>query len=349
MFSDDIAAKEAWRDGGAIQNSANRAGAAGCSGLARRVFVADGWRVTEESPSRRDRRVVLLLWLLPLWLLVSSVAGLWLYFRNKEANEEARQMRFATGIAAEGLADDVAKLLGFVGERHGDDELGARGLDRAVAMIEGSLGPSNAGYRVERLAGPALPTGRWPILIAKVRGKDEDAPGLWVIAGYDSRPGSPGAEANASGVASALAAAHAMAADFPERPVFFAFIPHARRGDAAKREVLDLLRDRAEPLDAMIVVESTGAAPSLQVASGEAGRAAMARLDGLAGVVPGQAMPAADPGIFPVLLERGLPALRVATRPAVGAEEADDRAPDPAAHAAATAVLVELIRRLSDS
>jgi hypothetical protein len=312
--------------------------------------VADGWRVTEESAPRRDRRVVLLLWLLPLWLVVSSVVGLWLYLRNKEANEEASQLRFTTGIAEQGLADDVAKLLNFVGERHGGDAAGAQGLNRAAAMIEGSLGPSNAGYRVERLAGPSLPTGRWPILIVKVRGKDEDAPALWVLAGYDSRPGSPGAEANASGVASVLAAAHALASDLPERPIHFAFAPHVHQAEGPLLETLEILRERVRPAGAVLVVEAMGAAGELKVSSRDAAHPALGKVEGLGEVVGAEAICLEDDfDLSAALFERGMPALRVATRPVVGVGDSDDRAPDPRLHAAATTALVEWIRRLSDS
>lgn len=350
MLSDDIAAKEARRGGGAIPNSANRVGVTGRSVLARRAIVADGWRVTEEPAPRRDRRVALLLWLLPLWLLVSSVAGLWLYFRNKEANEEKQQMRFTTGIAAEGLRDDVAKLLDFVGERHGGDARGAKGLDRAAAMIEGSLGPSNAGYRVERVAGPSLPTGRWPILIAKVRGKDDDASGVWVVAGYDSRPGTRGAEANASGVASVLAAAHALAADLPRRSIHFAFVPHVQQTEEPLLETLAILSGRMEQAGAVLVVESMGADEGLRVSSRDAAHPALGQVGGLGEVVGAEAICLEDDfDLSAALFERGMPAMRVATRPVVKAGESDDRAPDPRLHAAATTALVELIRRLSDS
>jgi hypothetical protein len=309
------------------------------------------WRVIEKPASRRDRRVALLLWLLPLWLLLSSAVGIWLHLRNRERAEETTLLRFSSGVAAADLADDVSKLTGFVGERHGDDATGARGLDRAAAMIEGTLGPSNAGYRVERVAGPSAPAGRWPILIAKVRGKDEDAPALWVVAGYDSRPGKPGAEANASGVASVMAAARAMAADLPERPVFFAFVPHVHRADEVKLATLRLLRDRAKDAGLVVVVEATGAAGELQASSRDAGSTVVAKLEGLAAVVGAEAVCLGEDelDLSAVLFELGLPAWRISTRAVVGVDEADDRAPDPVAHAAATTRLVELIRRLSDS
>ncbi len=320
------------------------------SGLARPGSVADGWRVTEEPTTRRDRRVVVLLWLLPLWLVVSSLGGLWLYLRKQESAKEDEQVRFTTGVSEAGLRDDVGKFLGFVGERHSASAEGVQGLKRAAAMIEGSLGPGNAGYLVERVAGPSLPAGRWPLLVVKVKGSDEDLPPLWVLAGYDARPGSPGAEANATGVASVLAAAHAMASELPRRPVRFAFLPHAYETEGPLLEALGILKQRVGEASSLLVVESTGAGKSLLISSRDAENPALAQAGGLGEVVGAEAICLEDDfDLSSVLFEVGLPAVRVATRPVVKGDEADDRAPDPALHAAATTALVDLIRRLSDS
>jgi hypothetical protein len=320
------------------------------SGLARSAAVADGWRVTEESAPRRDRRVVLLLWLLPLWLVVSSLGGLWLYLRKQAAEEENGQMRIATGIHEAGLRDDVGKLLTFVGERHRGSAAGVQGLGRAASMIEGSLGPGNAGYRVERVAGPSTPAGRWPLLVVSVKGKDEELPPLWVVAAYDARPGSPGAEANASGVASVLAVAHAMASELPLRSIRFAFLPHAYEAEGPLQEAFDILAKRVGTASSLLVVETTGAGKSLLVSSRDAENRALVAVEGIGKVVGAEAICLEDDfDLSAALFERGLPAVRVATRPVVKADEKDDVAPDPAVHAAATTALVDLIRRLSDS
>ena len=324
--------------------------APGFSSLARFAVVADGWRVTEETEPRRDRRVVLLLWILPLWLVVSSLGGLWFYLRKQESAKEDEQARFTTGVSEAGLRDDVGKFLRFVGERHSASSEGVQGLKRAAAMIEGSLGPGNAGYLVERVAGPSLPAGRWPLLVVKVKGSDEDLPPLWVMAGYDARPGSPGAEANATGVASVLAAAHAMASELPRRPVRFAFLPHAYETEGPLLEALGILKQRVGEASSLLVVESTGAGKSLLISSRDAENPALAQAGGLGEVVGAEAICLEDDfDLSSALFEVGLPAVRVATRPVVKADEADDRAPDPALHAAATTALVDLIRRLSDS
>lgn len=306
--------------------------------------------MTEESAPRRDRRVVLLLWILPLWLVVSSIGGLWLYLRKQAAAEENEQARFTTGINESGLKDDVAKFLGFVGERHSGSPEGAQGLKRAAAMIEGSLGPGNAGYKVEKVGGPSAPGGRWPILITKVKGKEEDLPPLWVVAAYDARPGSAGAEANATGVASVLAAAHAMAAELPRRTVRFAFLPHGYETEGPLLEAFGILKGEVGKASSVLVVESTGAGKSLLISSRDAENPALALAGGLGEVVGAESICLdEDFDLSSALFELGLPAVRVATRSVVKADEADDKAPDPAVHAAATTALTDLIRRLSDS
>jgi hypothetical protein len=303
--------------------------------------------VTEEPAPRRDRRIALLLWLLPLWLVASGGFGIWYYFRMQAAEDQVEQIRFATEVKAQDMQGDTGKLLGFVGERHtGVPE----GMNRAAAMIEGSLGPSNAGYKIERLRAPETAKGRWPILIATIRGSDPKLPPVWVLAGYDARPGSLGAEANASGTASVMAAANALAGAKPKRGVVFAFLPHAYDPEAPLNETLEILRKRIGEASELLVVEATGAAEKLMLSSRDAGNRALRLVDGLGEVAGAEAIcMEEDFDLSSVLFEMGLPAVRVSTRPVVKMDEADDSAPDAAKHTAATKALVGLIGKLSDS
>ena len=303
--------------------------------------------MTEEPAPRRDRRIALLLWLLPLWLVASGGFGIWYYFRKQTADARVEQIRFATEVSPVDLKGDVDKLLGFVGERHPG---APQGLNRAAAMIEGSLGPSNAGYKVERLRGPELPAGRWPILTATLRGSETDLPPLWVLAGYDARPGSLGAEANASGTASVMAAAHALAGAKPKRTVVFAFIPHAYDPESPLTQTFGILHKRIGKASELLVVEAMGAADKLLVSSRDSENRVLRGIDGLGEVAGAEAIcMEEDFDLSSVLFEMGLPAVRVSTRPVVREDETDDSAPDPAKHAAATKALVALIGKLSDS
>jgi len=304
--------------------------------------------VSESDSSPPSRRVVALLVLLPLWLFVSSGIGLFLWWRREASAEAVEPAKFATPVEAERLADDMRKLVRIVGERHVQSEAGAYGLTRAAAMIEGTLGASNAGYRVETLRGPATGSGSWPLIVATLPG--DHRPAVWVVAGYDSRPGSPGVEANASGLASVMAVADALAGDSPGRPVCFAFVPHAYDREAPVLPALDLLRSRAEGVGVMLVVEATGAGGELQVSSRDARALALPALDSRATVVGAESICLEDDvDLSSVLFEIGLPAIRVATRRVVGAGEADDRLPDPEEHATATRKLAELVRALASA
>lgn len=306
--------------------------------------------MTEESPPTRQHRIALLLWLVPLGLVFTSGLGLWLHFRGKEVAEQVEQARFTTAINADLLRDDMGKMLDFVGERHVSSPAGIQGLTRAAAMIEGSLGPANAGYKVEAISGPEVGGNRWPILIATLRGSDEKAGPLWIVAPYDSRPGSPGSEANASGIVSVMAAAHALANSSPKRAVHFALVPHAYDAEAPVMEMQEQLTQRIGKASSVLVVEATGAAERLMVSSRDAGNAALRQTSGLGEVVGAEAICLEDDfDLSATLFELGLPAARVSTRPVVKVDEADDRRPDPAVHAAATRGLVALIERLSGS
>ncbi len=301
----------------------------------------------EEPAPRRDRRIAMLLWMLPLWLLLSGGVGIWLHFHKEKKAAEEQQPRFATAISADGLASDVGKFLKVIGERNpGHPE----GLDSAAAMIEGSLGPGNAGYKIERVRGPEIDGKRWPIVIVTLRGSQEKLPPLWVVAGYDARRGSTGAEANASGTTSVLAAASALASATPPRTVSFAFLPHAYDLDSPQAETFAAFRQRVDKASEMLVVESTGAGEKLLLSSRDATNRALHLPGNLGEVVGAETICLEDDfDLSAALFETALPAVRVATRPVVKLDEADETAPDPAKHAAATKALVSLIEKLSDS
>jgi len=306
--------------------------------------------VNDESPPALQRRIALLLWLVPLGLVLTSAAGIWLYFKGKAAAEQAEEVHFTTGVDADILEDDMGKMLGFVGERHPSSPAGIQGLNRAAAMIQGSLGPANAGYKIESIAGPEVGESRWPILIATLRGSDGTSAPLWIVAAYDSRPGSAGAEANASGVVSVMAAAHALANSSPERTIHFAFVPHAYDAESPVMEIQQQLVERVGKAGTVLVAEAMGAAERLMVSSRDAGNAALRQVAGLGDAVGAEAICLEDDfDLSATLFELGLPAARVSTRPVVKEEEADDATPDPAVHAAATHALVALIERLSRS
>ena len=301
--------------------------------------------MTEDSP-KRPRWATVLLVVLPLWLIVSGVFAMWLYFRQERANSQLEQERFATSVSAPMLEDDLRKLVEIIGERHGSSESASKNLSRAASMIEGLLGPSNTGYAINRIGGPAA----WPLIQVTLRGKDAKSAPTWVVSSYDSRPGSPGVEANATGLAATLAAAQAMAADKPDTTVHFVFFPHANDSDSPILEMLAKFKDLAIGSASILCVEAMGAGELLWLTSRDVDAAPVSRIQGL-GMVRGAEVVCLgdDTDLASLMFELGLPAVRVGTRPMVTAAESDDRLPSVEILAASTGRLIELIRRCASA
>lgn len=291
-----------------------------------------------ESKSRSPWVVVLLI-LLPTWLVGSAGFALWYYFYREKKEAAVDQERFVTAVSVDLLEDDLRKLVTVIGERNTSSETASANLSRASSMIEGLLGPTNTGYPVQKIQGPA----KWPILQVTIRGKKEKEPALWIIASYDSPVGSRGAETNASGLASALAAAQALAADKPEAPIHFAFIPHANDPagpleDTANR-LVTAIKASGTP-KAILSVEVMGAREELWLTSDQPSLPPVRLMTGL-----GSVSNDAPVGIAASLAKAGLPAARVSTH--IGASPAGDeeRPPFGPTIAGSTGRLIELIRR----
>jgi hypothetical protein len=294
---------------------------------------------------KRPRRMVWLLVLLPLWLLASGAGAVWWFLHAEKRQELRGERRFARAVSEEMMADDLRKLIELIGERHASSETAARNLTRTASMIEGLLGPGNTGYTVRRVSGP----GEWPLLHVTLAGDKPEAPAVWVVSSYDSRPGSPGAEANASGMAATLAAAQALAgASFPAG-IHFVLIPHANDPDSPVIETAtrlrDVIRESGEPR-ALLCVEAMGAGRHLWLSSRDTATAPLSLAHEI-GVIRGaeDVCLSDDADTASVLFEVGLPAVRVATRAQIAADEPDEKMPDAAVTAAATGRLIELIRR----
>lgn len=299
------------------------------------------------SLPNRSRWVMLLLVLLPLWLLGSGAGALWYYFHREKKQALVEQERFSQVVSAPLMADDLRKIVEVIGERNASSETAAANLSRTASMIEGLLGPSNTGYAVHKTKGPA----DWPILQVSLAGKKPDAPPVWVITSYDSRAGSHGAEANATGLAATLAAAQALARDKPNAPVHFVFLPHSNDPDSPVVETAAKFMELAKPTGpakAVLCVESMGAAEPLWLTSREVSAAPLNLVSGLGAVYGAEVVCLGeDTDLASLLFEMNLPAVRVSTRPLVVAGEADDRLPFAPTVAASTGRLIELIRRCS--
>ncbi|HEX7261991.1 MAG TPA: M28 family peptidase, partial [Luteolibacter sp.] len=206
--------------------------------------------------SKRSRWITLLLVLLPLWLVGSGGGALWYYFHREKKQALVEEERFAQAVSVPLMADDLRKIVEVIGERNGSSETAAANLTRTASMIEGLLGPGNTGYLVRKTNGPA----QWPILQVTLAGKNPEASAVWILTSYDSRPGSRGAEANATGLAATVAAAQTLARDKPNVPVHFVFLPHVNDVESPVVDTAAKFTALAKaPAKAILSVEAMGA------------------------------------------------------------------------------------------
>ena len=297
---------------------------------------------SEFSPSRPRKWLAVLLVVLPLWLLVSGGFAVYYYFKREKDRAIEQRETYARAVSADGIREDLRKFLEVIGERHGGNETAARNLTRATAMVEGTLGPSNTGLEIRKLEGPAT----WPIIAASIPGRVAEAPPVWVLATLDSRPGSPGAEANATGVAAVLAAAQALAGDKPQATIHFAFPPHGNDPESPRIETAERLFRQIGKSSMVLCVEAMGGGEELWLSSRDTSASPLGKASGLGSIRGAEVVCLGDDvDLASVLFDMGVPAVRVATRPMVSTDEKDDRTPDPETVAAAAGRLVELIRR----
>jgi hypothetical protein len=293
----------------------------------------------------RNLWVKLLLVTLPVWLIGSGAGALWYYFHLEKTQAQAEQERFVQKVSIPLLGDDLKKILEIIGERNPSSTTAAANLSRASSMIEGLLGPSNTGYAVRKINGPAA----WPILQITVQGKNPKASPAWILTSYDSRTGSRGAETNATGLAATIAAAQAIAGDKPAAPIHFVFLPHANDLESPVLEtaakVAELLRSNGPP-SIVLCVETMGAGESLWLSSRDVSATPLNQISGLGQVYGAEVVCLGENhDLASTLFEMNLPAVRVATRALLTPDETDDQLPFAPTVAASTGRLIELIRR----
>lgn len=299
--------------------------------------------------SGRPKWLTLVLVLAPLWLIVS--AGLAIRHRiNSEAGDEQRpRNQFSRSISSLEIGDDLRKITTWIGERHPSGDGPAKNLTRAAAWIEGLLGPSNTGYVIEKKQAPL----QWPIMMVKLTGKNPNKSAVWVITTYDSKDGSNGIEANATGLVASIAAARALAGSEVSANIHFVFLPHFNDPESPRMETAAMLKNLISQNPApssVLCIEAMGAQATLQVTSHDATLLANLPLHDLATPVEtDNACLHDDSDLANVLFEMGLPAVRIATRPPLSSDERDDRMPAESTIAQSAMNLTEFIKRCVNS
>lgn len=295
------------------------------------------------SDRKKIPLVPILLVVLPLWLITSAGFALVKYFKDekKAAIEDAQ--RFSTSVSAASIKDDLRKIITLIGERNTSkpDKLAS-----TSSMIQGTLGPSNTGYKVTTTAGPA----DFPLISVTVSSEKSAAPPIWIITSYDSPPSSPGSEKNATGLVATLATAQSLANASLNRPIHFLFTPHANDPNSPLIDtsvtIANIIKAAPTPHH-ILVIEAMGDEESLILSSRNTAALPSRKLAGLGEILGVEAIYLSDDfDLASTLFEMNLPAIRVATRPPLLPDETDDKLPFAPTLAASTGRLVELVKRL---
>jgi hypothetical protein len=159
------------------------------------------------------------------------------------------------------LTRSLEMLATRIGERHAAKP---DSLESAALWFESTVGPANLGYLVERHVFEIGEGREVRNLIAELPGRERRKEIIVVGAHYDSLPGSPGANDNASGVAALVALARTFAGDPQERTI--RFVAFANGADALKDTTGSLVyanrcRARGETVVAMLSLDSLGRVP----------------------------------------------------------------------------------------
>jgi hypothetical protein len=286
-----------------------------------------------------------LLVILPLWLIASAAVFLVIYFKKEETQKIEAEKRFAKSVSAESIADDLRKIISVIGERNTSKP---NQLSATASMIEGTLGPSNTGYQIEKITGSL----NFPILKVTIPSSDQTAAPIWILTSYDSPNNSRGAEKNASGLVATLNTAQALADFSTPRPIHFLFIPHTNEDDAPILETVTIISNliKANKPLAILCVEAMSDAESLILSSRDTTVLPLVDYEDLGKIVGAEVICLGeDFDLASILVEMGHPAIRIATRPMLLPKEADDKIPFAPTLAASTGRFIELIRRLSKS
>jgi len=162
-------------------------------------------------------------------------------------------------VLRDSLRRDVEKLAGEIGERN---LVKYEALTAAANYLDAEL--TQIGYKVERndfeVSTPNGPRST-SNLIAEWKGAQKPSEIVIIGAHYDSREGTPGADDNASGTASALSLARTFARATPDRTLRFVFFTNEeyfREELMGSLVYAKLCRARNDNIVAMVSLETIG-------------------------------------------------------------------------------------------
>ena len=198
-----------------------------------------------------------------LLLLISIILGFWLSFMPQSVSADSDEPLTETQqLIAEQIKRDVDHLAGTIGERN----MHTPGtMDSAAAFLDERF--ASMGYDVEKqqyTLRRGVYSGRTAVnLVVEIPGSELKDEIVVIGAHYDTVPGSPGANDNASGVAVLLAAAREMAESEPHRTIrFVAFAneepPFFQTSDMGSYANARRSSEMGENIVAMIALDGLG-------------------------------------------------------------------------------------------
>lgn len=196
---------------------------------------------------------------LPIGLILSGILAMFIYFRI-DAVRESQETRVPVRrpLDEADLKSHVRTLAAGIGQRHAGVP---EALSSAQKYIQSTLGPANLGFKVSRHEFEAEGRTFYNLLI--------DVPGapgpraseiVLVTAHYDTAPGSPGADQNASGIAALIGLAQSFAGSASARTLRFAALvneasPRAGTPSSGAAAYASSLRIRQDNVVAVVCLE----------------------------------------------------------------------------------------------
>ncbi len=198
-----------------------------------------------------------------LFLLISIIFVFWLSLMPKTVSADLDEPLTETQqLIAEEIKRDVEQLAVTIGERNMHTP---GSMNSAAAFLEERF--SSMGYRIKKhqyTLRRGIYSGRTAVnIVAEIPGSELKGEIIVIGAHYDTMPGSPGANDNASGVAVLLAAANQMANSEPERTIrFIAFAneepPFFQTSDMGSYAYARRSSELEENIVAMIALDGLG-------------------------------------------------------------------------------------------
>jgi hypothetical protein len=193
---------------------------------------------------------------LPVGLIAGGVIAMKVYYKEQRTpNTGFGHVRKLVNRAE--IQSHVEMLAGTIGSRHATTTPDR--IKFTVKYLQSTLSPVNMGYNVFQHTYKTGDADNHDIAV-EIPGSHPDHSGEVVLVGahYDSSPDSPGADANASGVAAGLSLCQAFANTKHERTLRFVFFANGEGKEPGSLKYARDCKQRGEKIVAMISLHCLG-------------------------------------------------------------------------------------------